>query len=198
LVNENGASAPSFGIGLAKSQDQDESPNGYKNQMEVVTMKTKHVGMVLVALAVIGLIGYAADSFAWGRGGGYGMGPGSGNCPRAGFGGPGMAGNLTDEEIATVQKERNAFLESTLELRERHYQKELELKAELAKQNPDAKKATELQKEVSGLENELDQKRLEQRLKMKKDHPKIYGKGFGGGFGRGMGPGRGMGMGMGM
>jgi Spy/CpxP family protein refolding chaperone len=167
------------------------------NQTEVITMKTKHVGMVLVVLAVIGLIGYAADSFAWGRGGGYGMGPGYGNCPRAGFGGPGMAGNLTDEEIATMQKERNAFLESTRELRERHYQKELELKAELAKQNPDAKKAAELQKEVSGFENELNQKRLEHQLKMKKEHPELYGKGFGGGFGRGMGPGRGMGMGPG-
>jgi hypothetical protein len=94
-----------------------------------------------------------------------------------------------------MQKERSAFLESTRELRERHYQKELELKAELAKQNPDPKKAAELQKDVSGIENELDQKRLEHRLKMKKDHPQITSKGFGGGFGRGMGPGYGMGQG---
>jgi Spy/CpxP family protein refolding chaperone len=163
--------------------------------MEVIRMKAKHVGMVLVMLAVLGLIGYSADSFAWGRGGGYGMGPGSGNCPRGGSGGPGWGGNLTDEEIATMQKERGAFLESTRELRERHYQKELELKAELAKQNPDPKKAAELQKDVSGIENELDQKRLEHRLKMKKDHPQITSKGFGGGFGRGMGPGYGMGQG---
>ena len=154
-------------------------------------MKARHVGMVLAILAVLGLVGYAADSYAWGRGGGYGGGPGFGNCPRGGFGGPGMAGNLTDEEIATLQKERSAFFESTRELRERHYQKELELKAELAKQTPDAKKAAELQKEVSGIENELDQKRLEHRLKMKKDHPQLYGKGFG----RGMGPGSGKGYG---
>lgn len=160
-------------------------------------MNARHVGMVLAVLAVLGLIGYSADSFAWGRGGGYGMGPGYGNCPRGGPGGPGASGNLTDEEIATMQKERSAFLESTRELRERHYQKELELKAELAKQNPDAKKAAELQKEVSGFENELDQKRLEHRLKMKKDHPEIYSKGFSGGFGRGMGSGHGRGPGRG-
>jgi hypothetical protein len=161
-------------------------------------MRAKHVGLALAILAVVGLIGYSADSYAWGRGGGYGGGPGSGNCPRGGgFGGPGFGGNLSDEEIATVQKERSAFIESTRELRERHYQKELELKAELAKQNPDAKKAAELQKEVSGFENELDQKRLEHRLKMKKDYPQIYGKGFGGGFGRGMGPGGGKGPGRG-
>jgi len=168
--------------------------------MEVVKMKTKHVGTLLAVLAVLGLIGYSADSYAWGRGGGCGAGSGAGNCPRGGFGGQGFGGNLTDEEIATVQKERSAFLESTRELRERHYQKELELKAELAKQNPDAKKAAELQKEVSGFENELDQKRLEHRLKMKKDYPQLYGKGFGGGFGPrggGMGPGFGMGQGRG-
>ncbi len=163
-------------------------------------MKTKHIGVVLAILAVFGLVGYAADSYAWGRGGGYGMGPGQGNCPRGGFGGPGMAGDLTDEQIATLQKERGAFLESTRELRERHYQKELELKAELAKQNPDVKKAAELQKEVSGFENELDQKRLEHMLKMKKDYPQLYGKGFGRGMGQGYGrgPGRGMGPGYGM
>jgi Spy/CpxP family protein refolding chaperone len=165
--------------------------------MEVVKMKAKHVGMLLAVLAVLGLIGYSADSYAWRGGGGYGAGPGSENCARGGFGAQGFGGNLTDEEIATVQKERSAFLESTRELRERHYQKELELKAELAKQNPDSKKAAELQKEVSGFENELDQKRLEHRLKMKKDYPQIYSKGLGGGFGRGMGPGGGKGPGRG-
>lgn len=158
-------------------------------------MRAKHVGLVLAILAVLGLIGYSADSHAWGRGG-YGAGAGYGDCLRGGgFGGPGMGANLSDEEIATVQKERSAFFESTRELRERHYQKELELRTELTKQNPDAKKAAELQREVSGFENELDQKRLEQQLKMKKDYPQIYGKGFGGGFGHGMGPGHGRGMG---
>lgn len=160
-------------------------------------MKTKHVGMVLAVLAVVGLIGYSADSFAWGRGGGYGMGPGSGNCPRGGSGGPGTADTLTDEEMATVQKERSAFIESTRELRERRYNKGVELKDELSKPSPDAAKAAELQSEISDLESELDQKRLEHRLKMKKEHPELFGKGFGGGFGRGMGPGHGMGPGRG-
>jgi len=63
----------------------------------------------------------------------------------------------------------------------------------MAKQNPDAKKAAELQKEVSGLQGELDQKVLDQRLKMQKENPKLYGRGFG----RGMGPGYGMGPGFG-
>jgi Spy/CpxP family protein refolding chaperone len=178
-----------FGIGLAKYRH--EGRWNASKYTEVFKMRAKHAVGILAILAVLGLVGYSADSHAWGRGGGYGAGSGYGNCPRGGFGGPGWGGNLSDEEIATLQKERGAFIESTRELRERHYQKELELKAELAKQNPDAKKAAELQKEVSGFENELDQKHLEHQLKMKKDYPQIYGKGFGGGRGRGMGPGRG-------
>jgi len=94
-----------------------------------------------------------------------------------------------------VQKERSAFLESTRELRDRHYQKELELKAELAKQTPDAKKAAELQKEVSGFENELDQKRLEHQLKMKKDYRRSTARVSAAGMAEGWGPGYGMGPG---
>ena len=109
-------------------------------------------------------------------------------------GSAGGGADLTDEEIAALQKERNAFFEQTRDLRDKLYQKGLELRAEMAKQNPDAKKAAELQKEVSGLEGELDQKSLDQRLKMQKENPKLYGKGFG----RGMGPGYGRGPGSGM
>jgi hypothetical protein len=118
-------------------------------------------------------------------GGGYG--------PSGGSGPWGGGADLTDEEIAALQKERNAFFEQTRDLRDKLYQKGLELRAEMAKQSPDAKKAAELQKEVSGLEGELDQKRLDQRIKMQKENPKLYGKGFG----RGMGPGHGMGPGYG-
>jgi Spy/CpxP family protein refolding chaperone len=134
---------------------------------------------------------------------GWSGGPGNCNGPRGGFG-PGGGGNLTDEQIAVVQKEREAFFESTRELRDRVYQKSLELRAEMAKQNPDTSKAAALQKEVSGLHSDLAAKRLEQQLKMKKEHPEIYskaygrGSGMGGGRGMGMGPGGGMGSGGGM
>jgi zinc resistance-associated protein len=164
-------------------------------------MRAKHITAILLVLAIVGIVGFSAPSFAgWGRGGG-------GNCPMAGGGygpgggaGPGAGADLTDEEIAALQKERSAFFEQTRDLRDNLYQKGLELRAEMAKQNPDAKKAAELQKEVSGLEGELDQKRLDQRLKMQKDNPKLYGKGFGRGMGPGYGrgPGSGMGMGPGM
>lgn len=162
-------------------------------------MKTKHVGLILMVLAMVGFIGFSATAYAgWGRGGG--------GCPMAGgeygprgYAEPGYGGDLTDEEIATLQKERNAFLDQTRDLRENIYQKQLELRAEMAKKSPDAKRAAELQKEVSGLRGEMAQKRLDQQLKMKKENPNLSGRGFGMGMGpgHGRGPGHGMGMGRG-
>jgi len=158
------------------------------NETEVQSMRTRHITATLLVLAIVGIVGFSAPSFAgWGRGGG-------GDCPAAGGGyGPGRGSDLTDEVLGAVHKERNVFFEQTRDLRDNLYQKGLELRAEMAKQNPDAKKAAELQKEVSGLQGELDQKVLDQRLKMQKENPKLYGRGFG----RGMGPGYGMGPGFG-
>jgi Spy/CpxP family protein refolding chaperone len=159
-------------------------------------MKPKQLTIAALVLALVGLVGFSMSAYAgWGGGPGGCNGPGSANCPRGGSG-PGGA-NLTDEEIAIVQKERNAFFESTRDLRERRYQKSLELRAEMAKQNPDAGKAAGLQKEASALESDLGAKRIEQQLKMKKEYPQIYGKAFGrghgmDGYGGGMGPGGGM------
>jgi zinc resistance-associated protein len=159
--------------------------------------KTSKIFMVLAIVAVLAI---AVTSFAgWGRGhmgyGGYHMGPGYGmhrgwaEGPR-GYGGPGYQSDLSDEDIAKLDQERQAFFEATSDLREKLYQKELELRSELAKSEPDAKKAAGLQKEISSLESELDQKRLDQQIKMRKDFPRsgFRGRGYGrGGWGMGRG-----------
>jgi zinc resistance-associated protein len=169
------------------------------NETEVQFMRTRPISVILLVLAIAAIVGFSAPTFAgWGRGAG-------GNCPMAGGGygprggaGPWGGADLTDEEIAVLQKERDAFFEQTRDLRDKLYQKGLELRAEMAKQNPDAKKAAELQKEVSGLQGELGQKALDQRLKMQKENPELYAKGFGRGMGPGYGRGPGFGMGRGM
>ncbi len=163
-------------------------------------MNFSKTGKIFMVVAIVAVFAIAATAFAgWGRGhGGYGyhMGPGYGmhrgwdDGPR-GYGGQGYQSDMSDEDIAKLDKQRQAFFEATSNVRENLYQKELELRSELAKPEPDAKKAAGLQKEISGLEGELDQKRLDQRLKMKKDFPQF---GYGGrGYGRGE---RGMGRGM--
>ena len=144
----------------------------------------------VTVLTIAGIVGFAATSFAgWGRGGG-------GNCwgPGSGWGQRGVApsgdqGNLSDEQITRLDRERQAFFEETRDLRENLYQKELELRSELAKEDPDAQKAAGLQAEMSDLTAQLDQKRIDHRIKMQKDNPEFFaGRGYGKG-GRGMGRG---------
>ena len=155
----------------------------------------KNLSKVVIVVAIIGIVGFAATSFAGrgrGWGGGYCDGSGSGWAQR-GYAGPGYQGDLSDEEIAKLQEARQAFFQETSELRENLYQKRLELRAELAKKDPDAKKAVTLQKEISEIESQLDQKRVEQRIKMRKENPEYFsGRGYGYGP-EGMGPGMGRG-----
>jgi len=160
------------------------------------------LGKIIIVAAIIGIVGYAATSFAgWGRGGGgYCGGQGSGWAQR-GSGPAGYQGNLSDEDLAKLNKERQAFFEDTRELRENRYQKELELRSELAKNDPDAKTAAGLQGEISDLSGQLDQKRVDHRIKMQKENPDFFaGRGYHMGRGYGMGGGamgRGYGMGQG-
>jgi zinc resistance-associated protein len=167
--------------------------------MEVKMMNK--LGKIIIVAAIFGIVGFAATSFAgWGRGGG-----GYGNCWDQGGGSgqrgsaaPGYRGNLNDQDIDKLTQERQAFFESTREQRDNLYQKELELRSEMAKQDPDVEKAVGLQKEVSELRGQLDQKRVEHRIKMQKENPDFFaGRGYGRG-GRGMGRGfNGQGMGRG-
>ena len=130
-----------------------------------------------------------------------GWGGGPGNCPGYGYGpGGGPGTQLSEEQLKAVEEERQAFWKATQSLRQNLYAKELELRSELAKENPDAKKALALQKEISALEASLDEQHIEHRLKMQQIAPDAgrgymmgrRGKGSGGygpGYGRGGGRG---------
>jgi len=160
----------------------------------------KKLSKVIIVVAIIGILGYAATSFAgWGRGGGSGNCDGQGpGWARGGYAGQGYQDNLSDADIDRLNKERQAFFEDTSQVRQNLYQKELELRSELAKENPDAKKAVAIQKEISELESQLGQKRVEHRIKMQKENPELFsGRGYGyGGRGKGRGfYGKGMGRG---
>ena len=85
--------------------------------------------------------------------------------------------DLKDEDIKTLDGERAAFLKATDSIRQTLYSKELELRSELYKENPDVSKAGALQKEISELESEMDQKRLDHMIKIRKLNPNA-GRGF--------------------
>ena len=163
-------------------------------------MRNFNVNKIVVLVTIIGIVGFGAYAFAdWGMG--YGpqrWGHMESGWHHGGYGNPGFQSDLSDEQITKFNNERQAFIKDTSDLRENLYQKELELRSELAKKEPDAKQAVAIQKEISDLEGQLSQKRVEHRIQMQKENPDFFsGRGYGRG-GRGMGRGfYGKGMGRG-
>ena len=149
-------------------------------------MQRNTFGKVVIVLAVIAGLAIAGTALAgWGRG--YGQRYGSDWCPGPGYGwgargsAPGYSEDLSDEESAKLEEERETFWKDTSELRDQLYQKELELQSELAKQNPDGARASALQKEISELQAQMDQKWIDHRVKMRKAAPNYgyQGRGYG-------------------
>ena len=163
-------------------------------------MKIKNLTKTLIVLTLVAIMGIGTSAFA-GKGKGStryaqgGQGYGQPGCDGSGYGrNQKFMGNLSEEEIAKLNKERSAFSKATQDIRRNIYQKRLELNSELAKKNADPKKAGALQKELSGLKGQFDQKRTEHRIKMSKINPNfgVMGQGF---RGKGMGRGKAMGRG---
>lgn len=165
-------------------------------------MKTKNLRNGMITLAAIAVMAVGATAFA-----GKGMGSqddrrdygGSGDQHRRGGWACGqMNADLTPEQREQIEAERQAFFNATKSERQDLYAKKLELRAEMAKSQPDLQKASAVQKAVSELQGSLDQKRLNHIMAMRKINPDA-GRGYmlGGegkrhhGMGRGMGDGPG-------
>jgi Spy/CpxP family protein refolding chaperone len=149
-------------------------------------MKKKMLVNGIVIVTVVFILGYGVNAVA-----GWGRGPGSGGCggPGGRWGGAGYGNTaLSAEQYKQLDEQRQSFFESTATLRQNIYQKDLELRGELSKETPDTDLARGLQKELSKLEAELEQKRLDHMIAMRKISPDV-GRG---GYGRGArGPGYG-------
>ncbi len=139
----------------------------------------------IITLAALAVFGISTFAFA-GWGGGYGHGIGSGMM------GPGMMGpgwqqggggyyeNLSADDIAKLNQQRADFFRETENTRQQLYEKDLALQSELAQENPDTAKASSLQSDISRLQSDLDQKRLEYDLQARKSAPN-YNRGYRGG-----------------
>ena len=68
---------------------------------------------------------------------------------------------MSEEQIEKMETEREAFFKDTEPLRQKLYEKEMALRSEMVKENPDMGAARQLQGEISDLRAEFDQKRLE-------------------------------------
>jgi Spy/CpxP family protein refolding chaperone len=105
---------------------------------------------------------------------------------------------LTEDQLKKMETERNTFQTATKDIRQQINEKRQALNTELAKKTPDAATATALQKSISDLQAQFDQKRLAHILAMKKIDPDYTeGPGMGRGMGSAMLPGMGPGMGHG-
>ena len=152
----------------------------------------RNVKTTIIAIASVAVIGFAINAFAHGgMGWGGGMGHHGQGWHHRGNYGPGYDDQMNKEHYKQFEQKREAFFKETQDLRANLYGKERELQSELAKAEPDGAKASELQKEISELQAQLDQKRIDHMVEMKKLNPKA-GRGFmGGNSMMGYGPSRG-------
>jgi|AMWB02.1.fsa_nt_gi Spy/CpxP family protein refolding chaperone len=143
------------------------------------------------------IVGLASLAFA--RGGGSWDCPYGNDGPRMGHGmGKGMMGgghgnwadgrgaNLTDEQKAKLDAAREKFFTETEPLRIQMRDKHFALQDEMNKKEPDSAKVAQLQKELSQIEAEFDQKRVQHQLEMRQLLPEgVRCPGYGPGSGRG-------------
>ena len=168
------------------------------------TNKKTIIGLAAVLTLTIAAIAYANgeyNRYMDGYGGRM-MGPGYGGHMMGrvhgehmmGYGdgyGPHMSGydnwdNLSDEDAAKLDAAREKFLKATQDLRGRIDEKQFILQKELDKNDPDTSKVLKMQKALSGLKAEFDQKALSHQLEVNKLLPERSVRGFyGEGRGRG-------------
>lgn len=160
---------------------------------------TKTIIITSIILLVGGTIAFAHGGWGYGGDGphmrGYGghMGPGNGGHMRGngpGWGKGGGFGNLSEEDAAKLEEAREKFYTETKDIRRQMGNLREDLKDEMVKDDPDSAKVLKMQKDLSKVEADFDQKRVQHRLEMRKLIPeKFQGRGFGRGFGRGNGQG---------
>jgi len=169
-------------------------------------MQTKRIQALILGTAFL-LVAGVAVAFAHGPGGGYygyGMNYGQGSDmgpgmmgPGSGMG-PGMMGHwrdsgdngpeLTKEQQDKLDAAREKFWTENRKLRRQIEDKQDDLYDELAKANADEAKVTALQKELSKLQGEFDQKAIQHKLEVRKIAPELFrGRGYGRGHGAGGG-----------
>jgi Spy/CpxP family protein refolding chaperone len=150
-------------------------------------MKTTRTTQSIVVAAIF-LIAVAAVAFAHGqRMGGYMTGPGcQGRMmgPGQGRGFNGAYASLSDEDRAKIDAAREKFFDETRSLRRDMDDQAYALSKEMNSDNPDSAKVAQLQKQLSKLEADFDQKRVQHQLEMRKLLPeKFRDRGWGRGCG---------------
>ncbi len=137
----------------------------------------------IIIISSILLVAFTAgSSFAWGTGNGRGMKASGVNqdCPR--YGGQG-SGNATINDLSQEQKDkltalRQQFIDQTYELRSAKVTKRQEMRMLMETSNPDRTKLGKLSQEITDLQKQLMNKKIDFRLSAKQIAPEL-GRGMG-------------------
>ena len=141
--------------------------------------------IVMVMVLIVGTAGSALAHRGWG-----GQSRGDVECTQDGNGwkrgmgpgyGPGMK-DMSQEDIEKMTQLRQAFFQDTKALRSSLKSKAFELRSEFVKETPNLETVKKLQTELSALEAQMAQKRIEHQLEMKEINPNA-GRGFKMGYG---------------
>ena len=88
--------------------------------------------------------------------------------------------NLSDADAAKLEASQEKFYEDTRILSDRINKRQIALSDEMDKSNPDQGRVLALQKEISSLKSDFDQKALAHQLEVRKLLPEAYrGSGYG-------------------
>ena len=135
-------------------------------------MKTVYLNKSINILAIIAIIVFGANAFAQQLGQStYDTNENQKPVEKKFYRNYCYMNKLTKEQIQKIHEQRKAFFNETEDLRQQLYEKETDLKSVLAKKEPDVEKAKAIQKEISDLKSQLEQKKIDHYIKIKKINP---------------------------
>ena len=144
--------------------------------------------IIISSLLIVALV--SGSAFAWGQGKCRGMGYSANqDCPRYG-GEQGPLNDLSKDQSDALSKLRQGFIDETYELRSAKFAKQQEMRMLMETSEPDRAKLGKLSQEITGLQKQVRDKRIDFLLAAKKIAPELgMGKGFGQGRGNWSGKG---------
>jgi len=140
---------------------------------------------IIIISSFLMLMLAAGSVFAWGHGRGQGMGNDSSqDCRR--YGGQSAWNDLSQDQRDQLGALRQAFIDETYEIRSAKFQKQQEMRMLMETSSPDRAALARLSGEITDLQKQVRDKRIDYRLAVKKISPEL-GMGAGSGQGRGKG-----------
>ncbi|WP_299979743.1 periplasmic heavy metal sensor [Desulfobacula sp.] len=132
--------------------------------------------IIISSILIVAFV--SGNVFAWGQGKGRGMGSGyNQDCPR--YGGQSAFNDLSKDQRNALTTLRQTFVDETYEVRSGKFVKRQEMRMLMETSDPDRAKLEKLSREITDLQKQIRDKRIDFQLDAKKISPELgMGKGF--------------------